>query len=279
MQSSTLWIILLTIVVVAALGYFNYYRAKKRRELFAGFAASQGWSYVPANHSLAGQWAGTPFQTGDNRRAKNVLTGAFNGHQMVAFDYSYQTHSTDSKGRRRTTTHHFGVVVLQLPGALPHLEVTHEGIFGGAVANAFGFRDIQFESEQFNRSFRVKADDERFGHAVVTPRMMELLLARGEIGWRVEGNSLVGWDKGAHDPNEVMNRLALLEQVVANVPPYVWRDYAGIDPRGQQAPYPQVPPTQQAPQTQPQTQYQQPYQQPQYPQQPQQPPAGGPTYP
>ena len=236
MNISPVLFVLVAVLIGGGIFYFSYLQAKKRRELFAGFAAQQGWSYLPSNNSLAGQWAGTPFQTGDNWRVQNVLSGAFNGHQMVAFDYSYQTHSTDSKGRRTTTTHKFGVVVLQLPGALPHLEVTHEGIFGGAVANAFGFRDIQFESEQFNRAFRVKADDERFGHAVVTPRMMELLLARGEIGWRVEGNSLVGWDKGAHHPNEVMNRLALLQQVVEQVPPYVWRDYAGVDPRVQQPP-------------------------------------------
>ncbi len=116
-------------------------------------------------------------------------------------------------------------------------------MFGGAVANALGFRDLQFESEQFNRAFRVKADDERYGHAVVTPRMMELLLARGEIGWRIEGNSLVGWDKGAHNPTEVMSRLTLLQQVMEQVPPYVWRDYAGVDPR--QQPQAQTQPPQQ----------------------------------
>ncbi|MEU8224392.1 hypothetical protein [Kribbella sp. NPDC048915] len=236
MQSSTLLAVLLAIVVGVGLFYFNYYRAKKRRELFAGFAAQHGWSYLPADNSLARQWMGTPFGTGDNWRVRNVLSGAYNGHPMVAFDYSFQTHTSNGKGQRRTTTHHFGVVVLQLPGPLPHLEVTHEGIFGGAVANALGFRDIQFESDQFNRAFRVKADDERFGHALITPRMMELLLQRGEIGWRIEGNSLVGWDKGAHDPAEVLNRLALLEQVVLNVPGYVWRDYAGVDPRVGQPP-------------------------------------------
>ncbi|GAA1549118.1 hypothetical protein GCM10009804_01860 [Kribbella hippodromi] len=236
MQGSTWLILLLAVLIGVGIFYFNYIRAKKRRELFAGFAAQQGWSYLPVNNSLAGQWAGTPFRTGDNWRVKNVLSGPYNGHPMVAFDYSYQTHSTDSKGRRTTTTHKYGVVVLQLPGALPHLEVTHEGIFGGAVANAFGFRDLQFESDQFNRAFRVKADDERFGHAVVTPRMMELLLARGEIGWRIEGNSLVGWDKGDHDPTEVMNRLGLLQQVLEQVPPYVWTDYAGVDPRSRQQP-------------------------------------------
>lgn len=232
MDISPVLLVLIALAIGGGIFYFNYLAAKKRRELFAGLAAQYGWSYLPHNNALAGQWSGTPFQTGNNRRVKNVLSGAFNGHQMVAFDYSYQTHSTDSKGRRRTTTHKFGVVVLQLPGALPHLEVTHEGIFG-AVANAIGFDDIQFESEQFNRTFRVKADDERYGHAVVTPRMMELLLARGEIGWRIEGNSLVGWDKGAHNPTEVLTRLHLLQQVLEQVPPYVWRDYAGVDPRMQ----------------------------------------------
>jgi len=236
MSVSPVLFVLVALVVAGGIFYFSYLAAKKRRELFAGFAAQQGWSYLPANDTLAGQWSGTPFQTGDNWRVKNVLSGAFNGHQMVAFDYSYETHSTDSKGHRTTTTHEFGVVVLQMPGALPHLEVTHEGIFGGVVANALGFRDIQFESEQFNRTFRVKADDVRFGHAVVTPRMMELLLARGEIGWRIEGDSLVGWDTGDHRPAEVMNRLALLQQVLEQVPPYVWRDYAGVDPRLQPPP-------------------------------------------
>ena len=82
---------------------------------------------------------------------------------------------------------------MQLPGPLPQLEVTHEGIFGGAVANALGFADIQFESEQFNRAFRVKADDQRFGHAVIHPQMMETaagprrdrLAHRGQLAGRL----------------------------------------------------------------------------------------------
>jgi len=218
-------------LIVGVAAYVSHVMAKKRREAFTAFAAQQGFSYQPENHALAGQWAGTPFRTGDKRRVRNVLTGAYQGRQIVAFDYSYQTRSSNGKGARRTTTHKFGVVVMQLPGALPKLEVTHEGIFGGAVMNALGFADLKFESEQFNRTFRVEADDQRFGHAMIHPQMMEMLLARGEIGWRVEGNSLIGWDSGAHSPVEVMNRLQLLQLVIDNVPPYVWRDYAGIDPR------------------------------------------------
>lgn len=228
---TTVLIVLAVVVVVIGIAYLSYQAAKKRREAFAAFAAQQGLTYVESDDTLANQWQGEPFGRGDHRRARTVLSGLYQGRQVVAFDYSYQTHSTDSKGNRQTTTHKYGVVVMRLPGPLPRLEVTHEGIFGGAVANALGFADLQFESEQFNRAFRVKADDPRFGHAVIHPRMMELLLARGEIGWRFEGDSVVGWDRGAHTPVEVLNRLQLLQQVVEQVPPYVWRDYGGVDPR------------------------------------------------
>lgn len=228
---ATAALVVAVLVIGGLVAWFGYVQAKKRREQFAAFAASQGWSYVAADNRLTGQWNGEPFGYGDHRRALNVVTGPFQGRHIVAFDYSYQTHTQGRNGRRTTTTHKFGVVAMQMPGALPYLQIEHEGIFGGAVANALGFRDIQFESEQFNRTFRVKAADDRFGHAVVHPRMMEMLLARGEIGWRIDGNTVLGWSRGSHDPNQLMWRLDLLKQVIDHVPPYVWRDYAGVDPR------------------------------------------------
>jgi hypothetical protein len=227
----TVLVIVAVLVIGGAVAWFSYQRAKKRREQFAAFAASQGWTYVAADHRLAGQWNGEPFGYGDNRRAINVMTGPFQGRNIIAFDYSYQTHTHGRGGRRTTTTHRYGVVAMEMPGALPYLQIEHEGIFGGVVANALGFEDIQFESEQFNRTFRVKAADERYGHAVVHPQMMEMLLARGEIGWRIDGNTVIGWCRGSHDPNQLMWRLDLLKQVIDQVPPYVWRDYAGVDPR------------------------------------------------
>ena len=41
-------LVLLAVLVGGGLFYFNYLPAKKRRELFAGFAAQQGWSYLPS---------------------------------------------------------------------------------------------------------------------------------------------------------------------------------------------------------------------------------------
>jgi len=39
-----------------------------------------------------------------------------------------------------------------------------------------GFDDIDFESEEFSRTFWVKCEDERFAYDVIHPGMMEFLL-------------------------------------------------------------------------------------------------------
>jgi hypothetical protein len=110
--------------------------------------------------------------------------------------------------------------------------VTYEGPMGGVVSEAIGTGDLQFEHDGFNQTFRVLAADPKYGHAVIHPRMMELLITSGEIAWRIEGNTIVGWSRGAHNPVEIISRLKLLDRIAGLIPPFVWRDYAGIDPRG-----------------------------------------------
>lgn len=182
MSSGFALIFILALAGIIGLGWLSYHQAKKRREEFAAFAAAQGWTYVAADHSLAGQWQGEPFGSGDNRRAINVVTGPFQGRQIVAFDYSYQTHS-DNNGQRTTTTHRFGVV----------------------AAPCRGYRSSTRGSSAVRWRTRWAAVLRRHG--------------------------ALGWCRGSHDPNELLSRLHLLNQVVDNVPRYVWRDYAAVDPR------------------------------------------------
>jgi hypothetical protein len=78
---------------------------------------------------------------------------------------------------RRTTTHEFSYVIVDLPyERLPTLFIRREGIFD-AVAGAFGFDDIDFESAEFSKRFHVKSDDKRFAYDVIHPAMIEFLLA------------------------------------------------------------------------------------------------------
>src|SRR5689334_19827488 len=48
---------------------------------------------------------------GENRYARNVLSGTYQQNPVLAFDYHYETHSTDSKGNRQTHHHWFSFFI------------------------------------------------------------------------------------------------------------------------------------------------------------------------
>jgi hypothetical protein len=59
---------------------------------------------------------------------------------------------------------------------LPALHIGREGL-GGRILDAFGFDHVDFESDDFNRKYRVTTSDKRFASAVISARMIEFLLA------------------------------------------------------------------------------------------------------
>jgi hypothetical protein len=207
-------------------GYLGWKAAEERKKAFAALAAARGWQWTARDDSWTERFGGDPFGRGDDRKATNVLTGTYEGLPVVAFDYSYETHSTDSKGHRSTTVHRYGVCALRLPSWLPTLELTPETLLS-RVAGALGLGDVELESEDFNRSFRVSASDPKFAYDVLHPRTMELLLARPRASLRLAGTDAVCWDDGQHSVEELDVRLGTLHALVSGIPSFVWNDSRG----------------------------------------------------
>jgi hypothetical protein len=182
-----------------------------RRQGMAEFAGEMGFHFSDEDPVLTTRWAGAPFGCGKNRKAANVVTGRRDGRQVVAFDYSY---SVEKQGTQR-----FAVVAISLQTGLPWLEVTAAGLQLSSRVK------VEVESERFNDEFAVRSDDARYGHAVLHPRMLELLLNRGEIPWRIEGSDLIGWAEGTLEPGAVLPRMDALAEIAALIPPFVWADY------------------------------------------------------
>ena len=93
------------------------------------------------------------------------------------------------------------MVAVELRAFLPRSELIPDGP-GATLAKAAGGADIQFESEDFNRAWRVRADDRKFAHGLVNPQVMERLLrddARG-LSLRIEGSDILCWTPGEHGP-------------------------------------------------------------------------------
>lgn len=166
--------IVLVIVGLAAYGILAKIKRKKDLETWSRL---KGLRFSQGQRRVEHRWPQfTCLRQGDNRYAYNIMEGDWSGRPLTAFDYHYETHSTDSKGRRQTSHHHFSAVVLDSGLPLRPLTIRPEGLFD-KVAAAFGFDDIDFESAEFSRRFCVKSPDRKWAYDVLHARTIERLLS------------------------------------------------------------------------------------------------------
>jgi hypothetical protein len=216
------------VVFAIAAATWQYQRNKARREKLQRYARASGWTYRPEDDSQWQRWQRSPFDQGFDRRARNVMSGRYRNHDMCAFDYSYKTRTTDSKGNTQTHTHRYRVASLALPTYLPYLHVGPENVLT-RLGNMVGMHDIELESEDFNRRFRVQANDPKFAYDVLSPRTLQKLLALPKIEWSIDGATIVSWAPGANDVPDLLARLSTLASVVDGIPSFVWHDH-GVAP-------------------------------------------------
>jgi hypothetical protein len=110
------------------------------------------------------------FQQGHSRKVEYLLETELEGHQLLFFDYEYRTGS----GKHRST-HSLTCMMIETPVYGLSLTLRSENFFDRVVAFV-GFDDINFELEEFNRSFRVLCPDKKFAYDVFHTQMMELFL-------------------------------------------------------------------------------------------------------
>jgi hypothetical protein len=208
------------IVVLAVLGARA---AKKRREAFAALAQRLGLVFSPDRDADIARRFGflDKLAQGSNRYAFNVLSGTFRNHQVLAFDYHYETHSTDSKGNRQTHHHHFSCLLLMLEKAFPELNISPEGIFS-KIAQGLGYDDIDFESHEFSRTFCVRSKDKKFAYDFCHARLMEYLLRNRDLSIEVEGPVLAIAFSGRLDPSFVERNLTRLVELRSFMPKYLF---------------------------------------------------------
>lgn len=180
--------IILGAVVFAAVAYFSWLQQKKRREALAALGMKLGLEFLPGkDRQTVRQFEFLdPIRKGKDRYLLNRLTGSIDGRKVEAFDFHYETHSTDSKGRRQTRHHYGTCFLLMLPGAFPELRIYREGIFQ-KFAQALGFDDIDFESAEFSKRYAVKSRDKKFAYDFCNARMIDYLLDEEDLNIEVEG--------------------------------------------------------------------------------------------
>jgi len=183
MENAFLILVLLGVAAIAILAaIYSWKQEQKRREALMAFAHARGWSFDPSKDaSHDNQYAHFEvFRKGHSRRAFNTMTGSVrvDGREcpVKAGDFLYKITRSNGKSTS-TSTYRFSYLILHLPfPRVPDLLIRPEN-FMDKLAGVVGFDDIDFESEEFSRGFHVASKDKRFAYDVITPAMMEFLLA------------------------------------------------------------------------------------------------------
>lgn len=209
------------LIIVAAT--FGQIAARKRREAMLALATRLGLRFDPGKDRVLPKKYQflDKLRVGDNRYAFNILSGKHKDHDVMAFDYHYETHSTDSKGNQETQHHYLSFFLLLMRVGFPELTIAREGFFS-KVAQALGYDDIDFESHEFSRKFCVRSKDKKFAYDVCNARMMEYLLANDDLTIEIEGPALGISFASRLSPEQIERNLTRLIAVRGLMPDYLF---------------------------------------------------------
>ncbi|HEY4416026.1 MAG TPA: hypothetical protein VGO57_10065 [Verrucomicrobiae bacterium] len=216
-----IFILFVGLIVAGAIA--NAIMARKRQEALLGLAQRLNLDFDPRqNFAIPGRFDFLKqLDQGDNRYAINLLSGSYQQNEILAFDYHYETYSTDDKGNQTTHHHWFSFFILMLPVMFPDLTIRREGFFT-KIATLFGYQDIQFESAEFSKTFCVRSPDKKFAYDVCHARMMEYLLANRDLSLEIENDviALAFSDRISAEAFEF--NLQRLNQIRSLVPEYLF---------------------------------------------------------
>lgn len=181
------------LITIAVLGpFFAFFIAlillrgrqeRRRRARFTAFAKEHGLEYSTEDPFGLVYERFRVFRRGEERRCTNVLWGEWKGLRVRYADYEYWL-----RGRRANTA--YRSIVLFDPIGAPSTSIRRENILTRA-ADAAGVEDIDFESEEFNREYRVSSDDPRFARAT-SRRPDDAMAPRRSEAHRVRAPRLKG---------------------------------------------------------------------------------------
>ena len=160
------------------------------------------------------------FSNGSSRRILPAMVGSDSaGSNWFLFDYQY----TVSSGKS-SHTHHFSVVVVQAKLAFPTMSLAPENV-GFSVGKFFGMRELQVESEEFNKRYFIKTADEKMSLDLLHPVAIEALLKQPPYEWQMAGPFVMIHLDHHISGSEYEGLMSCVQEFLNQVPTYYRQDY------------------------------------------------------
>ncbi len=154
-------------------------------------------------------------QRGLNRFSCNRMEGDWGGLPIKAFDYHYAAGAGEDR-----IDYDFSAVIITSAVSLKPLYICREG-FLDKLTELIGFGDIDFESAEFSRKFRVKSPDKRWAYDVIHQRTMEHLLSGPDVGVQLDFMYIIAWGRRRFSPDEFEAAAELAHGILDRLPEYL----------------------------------------------------------
>lgn len=196
MNSTVLFAIAATVVVLIALVVWRARQERAREAEISQWAVSRGWTVTPRPGAI--EW--TSRLPGSNRRGVSlILSGTVAGWPVCVAEYSYTTSSEDS-----TTTHRYIVTAARLAASYAPVAVQSRGGISRLGQAIFGDNAAATGDADFDRQFRVQTKDPATSRGVVGPALIAEHLAGQIPAWSLAGQDLLAWQQGKiGDPSRI----------------------------------------------------------------------------
>jgi len=216
-------VVVVAVLIVIVVGtIYGLIQARQRLEALNELALRLGLNFSAAEDYALPERYGFLKQLaqGDDRYARNVLSGIYQQNQVLVFDYHYATYHTDKNGTHKED-HWFSFFILTLPMVFPDLTIRRENFFT-KIAEVFGYQDINFESAEFSKAFNVRSPDKKFAYDVCNSKMMEYLLANRDLSIEIENNVLALAFNTRLSAEQIEANLRRLVEIRSRLPEYLF---------------------------------------------------------
>lgn len=219
--------VLFALIAVGVLVY-GIVRAAQRRDAALATANRLGLQYAKGDPLDLVQLPHQLFRKGDRRRIDTTVHGSLRGRQLALCDFVYTEVTRDAQGNTTNHDYRLSLCVVRMEHSMPWIEITPESL-GRRFLNAIGVgNDVQFESDEFNREFKVLSADRDFAFTLIDPGMIEWLLARArDCHLEINGDRMVLATREM--PWEQMGHFAeLAMEFEDRIPPLAEERYGGV---------------------------------------------------
>lgn len=120
-----------------------------------------------------------------NKNSGGYCSRGFFADRGDFVEYLFTFTYTTGSGKNQQT-HTYLAYAVQLSFFFNELQIGPADL-GDSIVGFFGVRDVQFESEEFNKRFRINGGDPKFVYDVVHPQMMEFFEGALTRHWEFSG--------------------------------------------------------------------------------------------